>query len=280
MNSAISIVYQHLVKELSSIHDEAEATSLATILMEDLLGVSKMTRLTRPNQVLTTDEQNRLNQALAQLLNNVPIQHIVGFAYFCGHPFKVTKDTLIPRPETEELVHLIANENQGKLSILDVGTGTGCIPISLALKMKEVQITSWDISLEALEIAKHNAQQLGAKVTFQQMDALDITSDNKFDVIVSNPPYIPNADKQEMHANVLDHEPGLALFVEDADPLVFYRKIAEFAQTNLNPNGKIYFEIHERFGTETKELLESLGYQKVIVLKDLNGKDRMIKAQR
>lgn len=268
------------MKELSSIHDEGEATSLATILMEDLLGISKMTRLTKPNQELTTDEHNRLNQALAQLQNNVPIQHIVGFAYFCGHPFKLTKDTLIPRPETEELVHLIVHENSGSLSILDVGTGTGCIPISLALKMKAAQITSWDISLEALEIAKHNARQLGAKVTFEQMDALDISSDKKFDVIVSNPPYIPNADKPEMHANVLDHEPALALFVDDTDPLVFYRKIAEFGRTNLNANGKIYFEIHERFGTETKELLEGIGYQKVTVLKDLNGKDRMIKAQR
>ena len=201
------------------------------------------------------------------------------FAYFCDHPFKVTPDTLIPRPETEELVYLISRENKGNLKILDIGTGTGCIPISLKLMMNDAEVSGWDISGKALTIARENAKDLSANVEFEKMNALNIDSNEKFDIVVSNPPYIPLSDKDSMHQNVLNFEPGLALFVEDNDPLLFYRRIAEFGKTNLNPAGKLYFEIHERFGSETKDLLMYLGYQDVVIIKDLNGKDRMIRAR-
>ncbi|WP_258100448.1 peptide chain release factor N(5)-glutamine methyltransferase [Marinoscillum pacificum] len=280
MNQTISKAFSQLVESLTPAYDAGEAESIANILFEDLLKISRTDRLVNSEKSLSELELEQLESATKRLLSYEPVQHIVGFAYFCEHLFKVTPDTLIPRPETEELVYLIANENKGAIKILDIGTGTGCIPISLKLKIQEAQISAWDISPEALSVAKSNAESLSANVQFELMDALNITSEEKFDIIVSNPPYIPYSDKASMHQNVLDFEPGLALFVEDKDPLLFYQKIAEFGTTNLNENGKLYFEIHERLGQSTKEMLLQLGYENVEILQDLNGKDRMVKAQR
>jgi len=280
VNQTISKAFSHLVKTLTSAYDTGEAESIANILFEDLLKISRTIRLVDSEKSLSALELEQLENATKRLLNYEPVQHIVGFAYFCEHLFKVTPDTLIPRPETEELVYLIAQENKGAVKILDIGTGTGCIPISLKLKIKEAEISAWDISPEALSVAKENAESLSANVHFELMDALNISSDKAFDIIVSNPPYIPNSDKASMHHNVLDFEPGLALFVEDNDPLLFYSKIAQFGSTNLNEEGRLYFEIHERFGQATKEMLLQLGYQNVEILQDLNGTDRMVKAQR
>lgn len=280
MNQTISKAFSQLVETLTPAYDIGEAESIANILFEDLLKISRTDRLVNSEKSLSELELEQLESATKRLLSYEPVQHIVGFAYFCEHLFKVTPDTLIPRPETEELVYLIAQENKGAAKILDIGTGTGCIPISLKLKIKEAELSAWDISPEALSVAKSNAESLSANVQFELMDALNITSEEKFDIIVSNPPYIPNSDRASMHQNVLDFEPGLALFVEDKDPLLFYQKIAEFGTTNLSENGKLYFEIHERFGQETKEMLLQLGYQNVEILQDLNGKDRIVKAQR
>lgn len=279
MNQNITTVFDDLVQALTSIYGAGEAESICNILFEDLLRISRTIRLVDPEKNLSLEEIELLENARTRLINHEPVQHIVGFAYFCDHPFKVTPDTLIPRPETEELVYLISRENKGNLKILDIGTGTGCIPISLKLMMNDAEVSGWDISGKALTIARENAKDLSANVEFEKMNALNIDSNEKFDIVVSNPPYIPLSDKDSMHQNVLNFEPGLALFVQDNDPLLFYRRIAEFGKTNLNPAGKLYFEIHERFGSETKDLLMYLGYQDVVIIKDLNGKDRMIRAR-
>lgn len=219
-------------------------------------------------------------QDFERLKRGEPIQYIIGKAPFYGREFLVSPATLIPRNETEELVHLIIKENpQQGLRILDIGTGTGCIPISLFLEMKEPEVYALDISLEALKVARQNAKSLKAEVNFLQGDILrERIPLESLDILVSNPPYIPEKGKAEMHKNVLDFEPGLALFVPDEDPLLFYRRIAELGREHLKKGGRLYFEIHEDFGPETVDLLESMGYQEVRLIQDLNGKNRIVTA--
>ena len=230
-------------------------------------------------------EEEKLPLALKsdfeKLKSGMPIQYILGHGPFYGRDFLVTKDTLIPRNETEELVHLIIKENpKPKLRILDIGTGTGCIPITLALEMNSPEVFAIDISEKALEVASENAENLHAKVDFSKCDILkEMPQIKDLDILVSNPPYIPLEEKGLMHPNVLDYEPDLALFVSDEDPLIFYRTIAEKGKSLLQPFGKIYFEINERFGNDVVKLLNSLGYQHTRILKDLNGKDRIVAAQ-
>lgn len=230
-------------------------------------------------------EEEKLPLALKsdfeKLKSGMPIQYILGHGPFYGRDFLVTKDTLIPRNETEELVHLIIKENpKPKLRILDIGTGTGCIPITLALEMNSPEVFAIDISEKALEVASENAENLHAKVDFSKCDILkEMPQIEDLDILVSNPPYIPLEEKGLMHPNVLDYEPDLALFVSDEDPLIFYRTIAEKGKSLLKPFGKIYFEINERFGNDVVKLLNSLGFQNTRILKDLNGKDRIVAAQ-
>lgn len=279
MHSSISEQFNALVAILTPTYGAGEAASLANILFEDLLGISRTDRLVAGQELLGNEPLHQIEQASQRLLQMEPIQHIVGFAYFCEHRFQVTPDTLIPRPETEELVHLIAQANDGKKrNILDIGTGTGCIPITLKRLLPACRLTAWDISEQALAVARHNAQNLAVEVNFQLMDALDPITMEQYDVIVSNPPYIPASDQAEMHPNVLDHEPGQALFVPEEDPLLFYREIGKFGRTHLLPGGQLYFEIHERYGLEVQLLLTGQGYQQVSIVKDLNGKDRMLRA--
>jgi release factor glutamine methyltransferase len=239
-----------------------------------------------------------------------PIQYILGEAWFYGLPFKVTESTLIPRPETEELVEWIIEslkfkvksqkniepslshraESRCELSILDIGTGTGCIPIALKTNLPEAEVFAIDVSEKALEIAKQNARQNKTNINFIQTDILQVEdflslraesrSLSKLDVIVSNPPYVRNLEKVEIKKNVLDYEPHLALFVEDNDPLIFYRKMAELALQSLKPNGLLFFEINQYLGQETVEMLQQLGYKNIELRKDLMGNDRMIKCTR
>lgn len=227
------------------------------------------------------DLPEKLIADFERLKTGEPIQYILGKGPFYGREFIVTPDTLIPRNETEELVHLIIKENpKPKLRILDVGTGTGCIPISLALELKEPEVYGIDISEEALKIASLNAENLKAKVNFEKCDILtQVPKTRILDILVSNPPYIPIEEKGLMHRNVIDFEPELALFVTDEDPLIFYQKIAEKGKDLLKPGGKLYFEINERYGLLVSELLKILGYQSVKVHKDLNGKDRIVVGQ-
>lgn len=275
------ISYQQLANKWSAQlvqYDPNEAENLVNWLLEHHLGLRRV-------DMMHFLEEDNLPQALKvdfeKLKSGMPIQYILGHGPFYGREFLVTAETLIPRNETEELVHLIIKENpQPNLKILDIGTGTGCIPISLALEMKSSEVFAIDISEKALEVAFENAETLQAKVNFSTCDILnEMPQVKELDILVSNPPYIPIEEKGQMHTNVLDYEPDLALFVSDEDPLIFYRTISEKGKKILKPSGKIYFEINERFGKAVSELLSELGYQKVRIIKDLNGKDRMVTGQ-
>lgn len=273
--------YLQLVKNLSTQlnqYDPIEAETLVNWLLEHHLG---MRRVDMMNFLEEKDLPEALKRDFERLKTGEPIQYILGHGPFYGREFKVSPATLIPRNETEELVHLIIKENpQPNLRILDIGTGTGCIPITLALEMQEPEVFGVDISEEALEIATFNAQKLKADVTFSKCDILLETPKlTGLDILVSNPPYIPIEEKKLMHQNVLDFEPHLALFVSDGDPLIFYKKIAETGMKLLKPFGKIYFEINERYGSNIADLLSESGYNKVRVIQDLNGKDRIVSGQ-
>jgi len=273
-------IFSELVQKLSSqleIYDVQEAENLVNWLLEHHLG---MRRIDMMRFLEEEDLPQKLWGDFDRLKAGEPIQYILGKAPFYGREFLVNSATLIPRNETEELVHLILKENKSEgLKVLDIGTGTGCIPISLALEMNRPEMYGLDVSKDALTIAAKNAKMLHASVTFLACNILEENPEvNDLDILVSNPPYIPEKGKSEMHQNVLDFEPGLALFVPDNDPLLFYRVIAEKGQKLLKPDGKLYFEIHEDFGTEVEELIQSLGYSGIRVLKDLNDKDRMIVA--
>lgn len=259
------------------LYPESEALNLIDWLLEYYLGLKKV-------DFLKFMEEKDLPEAFWQdfekLQSGQPIQYILGKAPFYGRDFLVTSDTLIPRNETEELVYLIKSQNQQSgLKILDIGTGTGCIPISLSLEMKAPEVYAVDISKEALQVAEKNRDLLHAKVDFSQIDILNqIPNLEDLDILVSNPPYVPISEKQEMHSNVVDHEPHLALFVADSDPLIFYREIGEKGKRLLKPGGRLYFEIYEKAAEAIRELLEKQGYNRVIIHKDLNGKDRMLSA--
>lgn len=272
---SIRELFKHNVDKLSALYPLEEAESLVIWLFEEFLGKKRMD-IIRDEQVEKLPEA--LQAALEQLLKGKPIQYILGSAPFYGREFEVSPAVLIPRNETEELVHLIMKENpQEGLRILDIGTGSGCIPITLSLEMVRPQVFAADISPEALEMAKRNAFIHHAAVEFHLLDILkqDIPFDN-LDILVSNPPYVRYSEKEKMHQNVLDYEPHLALFVFDEDPLLFYREIAKKAKKVLKPGGKLYFEINEALGADTQKLMEDLGYSKVKVLKDLNDRERMV----
>ncbi|MCH6233903.1 peptide chain release factor N(5)-glutamine methyltransferase [Cognataquiflexum rubidum] len=269
-------LFQDYAHKLQVLYPKQEAESLVLWLFEAYLGKKRMDIL--KNENLETLPSG-LTLAMENLLVGMPIQYILGKAPFYGREFEVSPSVLIPRSETEELVHLILKENPKEgLRILDIGTGSGCIPISLDLEMNTPTVFGIDISEEALEIAKRNAGLLQSKVAFSRMDILkeDLPFED-LDIIVSNPPYVRYSEKELMHTNVLAHEPHLALFVYDEDPLLFYSVVSQKAKNSLKPGGKIYFEINEAFGKETRHLMEKSGYEEVTIFEDLNGKQRMIR---
>jgi len=256
-------------------YSQSEAENLVFWLFEKHLGLRRADLgLVYPNPSLPTPVLADFHR----LLTGEPIQYILGEAPFYGRSFAVSRDTLIPRNETEELVHRIIKENSRVgLRVLDLGTGTGCIPITLALELIKPEVVALDVSVQALEVARQNALHLGAQVQFLEGDLLgDIPKLALFDVLVSNPPYVPMRDQEAMHANVLDFEPHLALFVPDEDPLLFYRAIGTWGQQLLKSKGKLYLEIYENLAQGVVSLLQSLGYSQVQVHQDLNGKNRMI----
>jgi len=256
-------------------YSQAEAENLVFWLFEHHVGLR---RSELPLAIPSETNREPLLADFERLLTGEPIQYILGEAAFYGRNFLVTRDTLIPRNETEELVHRILKENpKPRLRVLDLGTGTGCIPITLALELKDPEVYALDVSVEALEVARQNALNLGANVQFMEGDLLGaIPNLDLFNVLVSNPPYVPLRDQEEMHANVLNFEPHLALFVPDEDPLLFYRAIGSWGQQLLKKGGKLYLEIYENLADELVQLLLSLGYSQVQVHQDLNGKNRMI----
>ncbi|BDD03042.1 peptide chain release factor N(5)-glutamine methyltransferase [Aureibacter tunicatorum] len=268
-----------IIDSLQGVYDEYETAGIAWMIMEDVFQVTK-NELVLDSEV-STFQMPVLNLILRRLKNNEPIQYIIGKAHFYGRDFEVNPSVLIPRGETEELVHLILNDQKGKqgLDVLDIGSGSGCIPITLALEMESANVQSVDISKQALEVAIRNAESLKAEVKFSQLDILnEIPRVEKLDIIVSNPPYVRQLEKLKMHKNVLDYEPELALFVEDNDPLIFYRRIAELGKSLLKKEGALYFEINEYLGEEMKHMVENLGYRKVKVIQDIHGKDRILNA--
>ncbi len=271
----VSNIIPYFIKQLNGIVQEREIISLAYISIDYLLGYNRSDCIIHANMDITIDVSDRLKQIIADLKTNKPIQHIIGETEFYGLKFKVNEHTLIPRPETEELVQWILEHEF--TSALDIGTGSGCIPIALK-KNKDAEITAIDVSESALWVAKENAKINEVKINFLLQDILKTTTLPKVDVIVSNPPYVLDKEKELMLANVLDNEPHLALFVPNNNPLLFYKKIADIAFKSLSKNGLLFFEINEQFGKETVAMLSSIGFVDIKLKKDINDKDRMIKS--
>ena len=287
----------YYTSELENIYGSDEANALIIILLEHYFGIDRVKIALEPELRLSESEMLTLHFAVKELLKNKPIQYILGETEFCGMRFEVNENVLIPRPETEEMVKMIVAcrdkaclvptgcdvETDGRPSILDIGTGSGCIAVSIAKLLKNSVVTAVDVSEKALEVAKKNAEANGVDVRFILDDILNPQNpeliDIQYDIIVSNPPYVCQREKSEMRANVLDYEPSTALFVSDTDPLIFYRKILEFAQKALNPNGEVWFEINERFGEETKNLCLEKGFKNVEIIKDFRGKDRIVRVK-
>jgi len=273
----------HFFNSLKNIQDEQEIESFFFILTEYLHNLKRVDVALNPNFELSEEEVEKWNAILSELQQEKPIQYITGEAWFYGLQFEVNENTLIPRPETEELVEWIIESQKSKvqsqkLEILDIGTGSGCIPISLKVNLPQANVSAIDVSEQALEVAKRNAQSNKVEINFIQTNILEVEDLNQhFDIIVSNPPYVRNLEKQEIKKNVLEYEPHLALFVEDTDALLFYRKIAQLALINLTPNGLLFFEINQYLGKESVELLQNLGFKNIELKKDMYGNDRMIK---
>lgn len=262
-------------------YDVREAEQIAYLTAAHLVGLGDYTAPLRADQLREWPiDEALLHRTAERLRTGEPMQYILGQTDFYGRVFAVDHRVLIPRPETEELVDRIRRTERSARRLLDVGTGSGCIAISLALELPEAQVSAVDISRDALAVARHNAEQLGATVDFRRADALqgleEAFTGEQFDVIVSNPPYVPDSDRETMHCNVLDHEPALALFVPDDDPLRFYRAIAQAGRTLLRDGGALYFEIYHALGDEMIQLLEQLGYKEVTLYRDLQDKPRML----
>jgi len=271
----VSNILSYFKKELSAVADEREISSWYYISMEYLLVYNRSDCIINSNQVLNKSQVSNIKQIVAELKTHKPIQFIIGRTEFYGLKIKVNEHTLIPRPETEQLVDWILKENF--VTALDIGTGSGCIPITLA-KYSEAKVLAIDVSEDALLIAEENAKNNEVKIDFIHQDILQTNSLQKVDLIVSNPPYILESEKEKMQENVLDYEPELALFVEDKNPLIFYKKIASLASNFLNENGKLFFEINAKFGKEIIKMLADIGFVNIELKKDMNDKDRMIKA--
>ena len=252
-----------------------EIISFAYLSIEKILGFSKSDCILNSNYILSDENISSFEKIIIDIKKNIPIQYILGETYFYNLKFNVNSSTLIPRPETEELVRYILSHNFS--SVLDIGTGSGCIAISIA-KNSNASIDAIDNSKEALEIAKFNAILNSVDVNFMFNDVFEFSVTKKYDLIVSNPPYVLNSEKKYMHQNVIDYEPHNALFVEDSNPLIFYEKIALIASKNLNSNGLLFFEINEKFGDQIIDLMSKLNFVDIELKKDINGRDRIIKS--
>ena len=272
----------YIRQSLQESYPQEEIKALSMLICCDMLGLDALDIYMGKDIILSECKQRELENIIFRLQKNEPIQYIRGFAEFSGRNFKVASGVLIPRPETAELVELIVKENPNARHLLDIGTGSGCIAISLDKKLPDVDVEAWDISEEALAIARKNNEELDAQVTFRRQDVFsaDGIQGTSYDIIVSNPPYVTETEKTEMEANVLDWEPELALFVPDEDPLRFYRRIAELGRELLRPGGKLYFEINQAYGQDMIRMIEMNQYRDVRVIKDIFGKDRILTANR
>lgn len=283
----IAEALRQLTATLASLYDKREAENIADLVIEKLTGLRRMERTLQKESVLAPHQEKALEQYSSALLQHKPVQYVLQEAWFYGLPFFVNEHVLIPRPETEELVEWVINDNQGAThqspAILDIGTGSGCIPVALKKHLSNAAVAAIDISKEALNIARKNANTHNAAVDLLLVDMLneeEIGTLPTFDIIVSNPPYIPVRDMNGMPDNVLHYEPHTALFVPDEDPLLFYKAVSKFSATHLSAKGKIYVEIHEAMGEAVKKIFLNDGFTDCCIKKDMQGKDRMVSGAR
>ncbi len=269
-------IIDRITRQLEGQYGEREARNVVMLLLEDNYRIIREDLLL--NKEVHLDEK-KLSADIGRLIANAPVQHVTGVADFFGRKFLISKDTLIPRPETEELVRLILDEtSRSNERILDIGVGSGCIAITLALEA-DARVIGTDVSADALEMARKNADHFNVKLELIENDVLtDKPLVDRVDIVVSNPPYVPVREREEMNANVVNYEPAQALFVPNDDPLIFYRRIAHVGKSVLNPGGKLYCEIHEDYGLRAKSLIENLRYINVRIYPDMQGKDRMLSA--
>lgn len=272
--------------ELDELYQKEEVDSFFYLLIEHHLQLERFVLAMQPDLIISKEEETALFSALSELKLNRPIQYIIGKTIFMDLEFHVDENVLIPRPETEELVRWIIKEVQSNkykvkstnaLNILDVGTGSGCIAISLAKSLPDAKVFALDVSEGALKVARENSIENEVDITFWKHDIFELELELEFDIIVSNPPYVRELEKTEMAKNVLEHEPELALFVRNEDPLRFYKGVVEFAQNNLKPEGEVYLEINQYLAEETQQLLEANNFQDIELRKDIFGNDRMLK---
>lgn len=273
------MTYRELWRTLEPLYGNGEARAVTDYVLDVCFGLSKADIMCRAVEEMTAEKAAELNKIFGRLMEGEPVQYVLGRAEFCGRWFDVRPGVLIPRPETEELCAWITADSKasGSPKVLDIGTGSGCIAITLQLDMPESKVTAWDISADALDVARENAQQLGANVNFVKQDALNAKPEGEWDVIVSNPPYICEKEKKDMAVNVLEHEPHTALFVPDADPLLFYRAITRLAVQTLSKGGRLYFEINPIYADDTCRMMQAEGMTAVELRSDMYGKQRMAK---
>lgn len=273
------MTYRELWRTLEPLYGNGEARAVTDYVLDVCFGLSKADIMCGAVEEMTAEKTAELNKIFGRLTEGEPVQYVLGRAEFCGRWFSVRPGVLIPRPETEELCAWITADSKASASpkVLDIGTGSGCIAITLQLDMPESKVTAWDISADALDVARENAQQLGANVNFVKLDALNAKPEGEWDLIVSNPPYICEKEKKDMAVNVLEHEPHTALFVPDADPLLFYRAITRLAVQTLNKGGRLYFEINPIYADDTCRMMQAEGMTAVELRSDMYGKQRMAK---
>lgn len=273
------MTYRELWRTLEPLYGNGEARAITDYVLDVCFGLSKADIMCGAVEEMTAEKTAELNKIFGRLMEGEPVQYVLGRAEFCGRWFSVRPGVLIPRPETEELCAWITADSKasGSPKVLDIGTGSGCIAITLQLDMPESKVTAWDISADALDVARENAQQLGANVNFVKLDALNAKPEGEWDVIVSNPPYICEKEKKDMAVNVLEHEPHKALFVPDADPLLFYRAITRLAVQTLSKGGRLYFEINPIYADDTCHMMRAEGMTAVELRSDMYGKQRMAK---
>lgn len=273
------MTYRELWRTLEPLYGNGEARAVTDYVLDVCFGLSKADIMCGAVEEMTAEKAAELNKIFGRLMEGEPVQYVLGRAEFSGRWFNVRPGVLIPRPETEELCTWITADNKasGSPKVLDIGTGSGCIAITLQLNMPESKVTAWDISADALDVARENAKQLGANVNFVKQDALNAKPEGEWDVIVSNPPYICEKEKKDMAVNVLEHEPHTALFVPDADPLLFYRAITRLAVQTLSKGGRLYFEINPIYADDTCRMMRAEGMTAIELRSDMYGKQRMAK---
>lgn len=275
-------LYQQLSRNITAYPPE-EAREMAFMLLDHYFGLRKADVLADKPLPANRTEPDWF-RIIERLNRQEPIQHVIGTTIFCGLEFEVSPDVLIPRPETEDLIRLImhdfADQTERPVRVIDIGTGSGCLAVTLARFLPQSDVTAYDVSEEALAMARRNADKLNAEVSFRHQDILQVAQRQvgTFDCVVSNPPYVTRSEAAQMDRNVLEYEPDVALFVDDADPLIFYKAVADFAAHNLSDVGVCYVEINERFGEATKAVFDDRGFQNVQIYKDIHGKDRSVRA--